>query len=151
MYFHEGPSGRNVTLANNLYINCNEGIGQFKGIIAVYPSPPQLAPVVNDIRIESSSFYFGNYSQALVGGTNVNNLYITGNYIATNRSSPLVTVCNSRNLTANNNTVVDEQGKIEQYYTFDQASPCQMNLSSLIDLPPSAFNSSFPPPVALQN
>jgi len=151
LYFHEGPTGRNVTLINNLYINCNEGIGQFEGIIAVLPYPIQLVPVINDIRIESSSFYFGNYSQGLVGGTNANNLYITGNYIATNSSSPLVSICNSRNITASNNTVVNKQGKIEQYYTFEERNPCQMNLSSLIDLPSSAFNSSFPPPVTLRN
>ena len=55
------------------------------------------------------------------------------------------------NITASNNTVVDIQSKIDQYYTFDESNPCQMNLSSLIDLPPSAFNSSFPPPVILTN
>ena len=151
LYYHEGPTGRNVTLTNNLYIQCNEGIGQFKGIIAVLPYPPQLVPVINDIRIESSSFYFGNYSQGLVGSTNANNVYITGNYIVTNSSSPLVSICNSRNITASNNTVIDRQGKIEQYYKFDETNPCQMNLSSLIDLPPSAFNSSFAPPVASIN
>ena len=78
-------------------------------------------------------------------------MYITGNYIVTNSSSPLVSICNSRNITASNNTVIDRQGKIEQYYKFDETNPCQMNLSSLIDLPPSAFNSSFAPPVASIN
>ena len=151
LYYHEGPSGQNVTLANNLYINNNEGIGQFKGIISVIPYPPQLVPVINDIRIESSSFYFGNYSQGLVGSTNANNVYITGNYIITNSSSPIISICNSRNITASNNTVIDPQGTLEQYYKFDEAKPCQVNLSSLIDLPPSAFNSSFPPPVLSRN
>ena len=146
LYWHEALSGRNITLANNLYIHCNEGIGQFRGIIAVAPSPMQLTPVINDIRLESSTFYFGNYSQGLLEGTNANNFYITGNYLATNSSLPLISICNSRNLTASNNTVVNIQSKIDQYYIFDERYPCQMNSSSLIDLPPSAFNSSFPPP-----
>jgi hypothetical protein len=151
LYWHEALAGRNATLANNLYINCNEGIGQFKGLITVFPYPVQLIPVINDIRIESSSFYFGNYSQGLLEGNNANNFYITGNYIATNSSAPLISICNSRNMTASNNTVVNTQSKIDQYYIFDQIKPCQMNLSSLIDLPPSAFNSSFPPPVKIRN
>jgi hypothetical protein len=151
LYWHEALAGRNATLADNVYINCNEGIGQFKGVIAVVPYPTQLVPVIDEIRIESSTFLFANYSQGLIEGTNANNLYLTGNYIATNSSIPLITICNSRNVTASNNTVVNTQSKIDQIYVFDERNPCQMNLSSLIDLPPSAFNSSFPPPVTLIN
>lgn len=146
LYWHEALPSRNVTLANNLYINCNEGIGQFRGVIAVSPFPIQLIPVIQDIRLESSTFYFGNSSQGLLEGTNANNFHITGNYLSTNSSLPLISICNSRNVTASNNTVINIQSKIDQYYTFDDRHPCQMNLSSLIDLPPSAFNSSFPPP-----
>jgi hypothetical protein len=151
MYWHEGPAGRNITLVDNLYINCNEGIGQQKGMITILPGPVQLIPVIEDIRIESSTFYFGNFSQGLIQSNNANNLYLSGNYIATNSSIPLISICNSRNITASNNTVVDTQSKIDQYYTFDETKPCQMNLSSFIDLPPSAFNSSFPPPVQIIN
>jgi hypothetical protein len=149
LYWHEGPAAQNVTLSENLYINCNEGISQHQGMITFLPDPVQLIPVIEDIRIESSTFYFGNYSQGLLQGNNANNVYISGNYIATNSSMPLITICNSRNITASNNTVLDTQGKIDQYYTFDTSYSCQMNLSSLIDLPPSAFNSSFPPPVQI--
>jgi len=145
--WHEGPEARNVSLINNLYINCNEGIGQEKAIITILPVPTQLLPVIDDIRIESSTFYFGNYSQGLIQSNNANNLFFNGNYIATNITTPIISLCNSRNITASNNTVVNTQGKIDQYYIFDTRYPCQMNLSSLIDLPPSAFNSSFPPPV----
>ena len=147
MFWREGPGARNVTLSNNLYINCNEGISQHKGIITFLPDPVQTNPVIEDIRIESSTFYFGNFSQGLIQGNNVNNVLLTGNYIATNSSLPLITICNSRNMTASNNTVIDTQSKIQEYYVFDETSSCQMNLSSLIDLPPSAFNSSFLPPV----
>ena len=151
MYWHEALAGRNATLSNNLYINCNEGIGQFKGVIAIVPSPTQLIPVTNDIRFESSTFYFGNYSRGLLEGNTANNFYSNGNYIATNSSEPLISICNSRNITASNNTVIDTQGKIEEYYIFDETYPCKVSLSSLIDLPPSAFNSSFPPPVNIIN
>jgi hypothetical protein len=149
LFWHEGPAAENVTLTENLYINCNEGISQHKGIITFLPEPIQIIPVIKDIRIESSTFLFGNDSQGLIQGNNANNLYITGNYIATNTSIPLISICNSRNITASNNTVVDTQSKIDQYYTFDETNPCQMNLSSLIDLPSCAFNSSFPPPVKI--
>jgi len=87
------------------------------------------------------------YSQGLLQSDNANNLFITGNYIATNSSTPIISICNSRNISAENNCVVNQQTKIDTYYTLDSDNPCSMNLSSLIDLPASAFNSSFPPPV----
>ncbi len=46
---------------------------------------------------------------------------------------------------------MNRQTTIDQYYTYDMTEPCNRNLSSLIDLPPSAFNSSFPPPVLAMN
>jgi hypothetical protein len=149
LFWYEGPDARNVTLTENTYINCNEGIAQYKGIITVLPDPIQLVQVINDIRIESSTFIFGNYSQGLLQSNNANNIFISGNYIVTNNSMPLISICNSRNISASNNCVVNNQTKIDEYYTFDQTNPCQMNLSSLIDLPPSAFNSSFPPSVLM--
>ena len=147
MYWHEGPNARNITLLENVYIENNEGIAQEKGIITILPDPIQLQPVINDIRIESSTFWTGLYSQGLLQCDNTNNLSLTGNYIATNQSTPLISICNSRKITAGNNCVMNNQTKIEQYYVFDQTSPCSMNLSSLIDLSPSGFNASFPPPV----
>jgi hypothetical protein len=147
MYWHEGPEARNVSLIENLYIENNEGIAQEKGIITILPDPIDLVPVINDIRIESSTFYLGEHSQGLLQSDNINNLFLTGNYIATNSSTPIISICNSRNISAENNCVVNNQTKITEYYTFDQTNPCLMNLSSLIDLPLSAFNSSFPPPV----
>ena len=147
MYWHEGPEARNVSLINNIFIENNEGLTQEKGIITILPDPPQLNPIFNDIRIESSTFYFGSYSQGRIQSDNVNNLFVTGNYLATNNSTPLISICNSRNLTAANNCVVNIETKIDEYYTFDSNHPCSRNLSSLIDLPASAFNSSFPPPV----
>ncbi len=147
MYWREGPEARNVSLIENMYIENNEGLTQEKGIITILPDPPQLVPVFNDLRIESSTFYLGIYSQGLLQSDNINNLFISGNYIATNNSTPLISICNSRNISAENNCVVNLQTKIDTYYTFDESKPCSMNLSSLIDLPASAFNSSFPPPV----
>jgi hypothetical protein len=147
LYWHDGPPARNVTLTENLYIDCNEGISQHKGIITFLPDPVQLVPIFDDIRIESSTFYFRNYSQGLLQSNNVNNLYMSGNYVAINSSTPIISICNSRNISASNNTVVNNEGKMDEYYTFDPTKPCQANLTSLIDLPPSAFNSSFSPPV----
>jgi hypothetical protein len=103
--------------------------------------------VINDLQIESSTFYFGMYSQGLLETDNANNIFISGNYIAIHNSTTLVSICNSRNISADNNCVVNSGPKIDQYYIFDQSNPCSMNMSSLIDLPASAFNSSFPPPV----
>ena len=151
MYWYEGPEARNVSLIENLYIENNEGIAQAEGIVTILPDPIQLVPVFNDLRIESSTFYFGNYSQGLLQSYNTYNLFLSGNYIVTNSSKPLISICNSRNISAENNCVVNKDTKIDQYYTFDQRYPCSMNLSSLINLPPSAFNSSFPPPVIQNN
>jgi hypothetical protein len=151
MYWHEGPEARNVSLIENIYINNNEGIAQEKGIIAILPYPSQLVPVINDIRIESSRFYFGMYTQTLLQSDNANNIFLSENYIATNSSTPLISICNSRNISAENNCVVNDQTKIDKYYTFDQTNPCSMNLSSLINLPPSAFNSTCPPKIFILN
>ena len=147
MYWHEGPVARNITLIENIYIENNEGITQEQGIITILPDPVQLVPVINDIRIQSSTFYFGTYSQGLLQSNNVNNVLISGNYIATNNLTSFIMICNSRNISAENNCVITNQTKIDTYYTFNTNIPCSMNLSSLIHLPASAFNSSFPPPV----
>jgi hypothetical protein len=150
LFWNEGPTARNVTLINNLYINCNEGIGQDHGVISITLTPTQLEPVMRDIRIESSTFYFGNYSRGFLLSRNADNVYISGNYMATNNSAPFIILCNTRNVTASNNTVINEKFPIDKYYVFDTLTRCEVNLSSLIDLPPSAFNSSFPPPVVLE-
>jgi hypothetical protein len=151
LYWFEGPGARNVTLNENLYINCNEGLVQNHGIITILPNPTQLVSVIYDIQVESSTFLTGIYSQGILQSTNGVNVSITGNYIATNSSMPFISICNSRNITAHNNTVVNTQTTIHTYYTYDTTNPCRQNLSSLIDLPPSAFNSSFPPPVMFTN
>jgi len=153
LYWYEGPPARNITLANNLYINCNEGIGRMSGTIAIYPMPIQKVPVIDDILIESSTFHLGNFVTSILQSENANNLLLTGNYISVNTSLPLIYICNSRNITASNNTVVNLQSKPKKYkyYNFEQHDVCQKKLSSLIDLPNSAFNSSFLPPVAIQS
>ncbi len=149
LYWHEGPGAFNVTLTENLFFNNNEGIANEKGMITILPDPIQIIPVITNVQISSSTFLPGTYSQAIIQAYNGQNISFTGNYIATNNSTPLINICNSRNMTANNNTLINTQTKIEQYYTFDQIKPCSVNLSSLIDIPASAFNSSFPPPVFL--
>ncbi len=147
LFWHEGPEARNVTLSENLYIENNEGIAQEKAVISILPFPIQSVSVINDIRIESSTFYLGNYSKDFLQSDNANNVFITGNYIAINRSSPIISICNSRNISAENNCVRNGESQIDQYYSFDENKPCSINSSSLINLPVSAFNSSFPPPV----
>ena len=141
MYWYKGPAARNIPLIENLYIENNEGI------VTILPHPIQLVPVFNDLRIESSTFYFGNYNQGLLQSYNTDNLFIGENYIVTNNLQPLVLICNRRNVSVENNCVVNKETKIDKYYTFDQSNPCSMNLSSWINLPPSVLNSSFPPPV----
>jgi hypothetical protein len=59
-------------LINNLYIENNEGIAQRNGIITISP----YTPVINDLQIESSIFYFGMYSQGLIQTDNANNIFI---------------------------------------------------------------------------
>ena len=149
LVWHEGPAARNASLTENIYINCNEGIAQHAGIITFLSTPIQLVPVIHDVQITASTFYFGNYSQGLIQCYNADNVSISGNYIATNVSTPIISICNSRNISASNNTLINNQFKIDQYYILNGTYPCQSNLSSLIDLPPAAFNSSFPPPVMM--
>jgi hypothetical protein len=93
----------------------------------------------------------GEYSQFILQVDNGANVSLSGNYVAINTSMPIISICNSQNISASNNTVVDKQSTIDEYYTYDTTDPCNKNLSSLIDLPPSAFNSSFPPPVAVNS
>lgn len=147
LYWHEGPGAINVTLTENLFLNNNEGIASEKGMIAILPDPIQHLPVITNIQISSSSFYTGTSSRALVQIFNGNNITFFGNYIATNNSNPLITICNTRNATAENNTLINTQTEIKEFYTLDQMQPCSNNSSTLINIPPSAFNSSFLPPV----
>ena len=58
-----------------------------------------------------------------------------------------ISICNSRNISATNNCIITNQIRPELYYVFDTIVPCLVNSSSLIHLPSSAFDSSFPPPV----
>ena len=149
--WHEGPYAINVTLSENLFINNNEGISKAKGVIAILPDPIQSIPIITNVHITSSTFFLGMYNPGVVQSYNGHDILFDGNYIATNHSLPFIAICNTRNITANNNTLMNKIGKIDQYYTLDQTSRCFTNLSSLIDLPASAFNSSFPPPVALHD
>lgn len=80
-----------------------------------------------NIRIDFSTFDFENYSQDLLQSNKANNLSLGSNYIATKSSVPLISQCNSRNICANNNCVVNHQYRIDQYYTSDATNPCQMN------------------------
>ncbi|CAF1625277.1 unnamed protein product, partial [Adineta ricciae] len=149
LYWYESPEARNVSLIENIYMENNEGLTQTKGVITIVVSLINLVPIINDIRIASSSFYLGSSSQGLLQSDNMNNLYLINNYIATNMSTPLISICNSRNISAINNCVVNKQTKMIEYYIFDQRNPCSMNLSSLINLSSSAFNASFPPSVLI--
>lgn len=147
LFWHEGPNARNVTLSENLYIENNEGIAQEKAMISILPFPIQSAPVIEEIRIESSTFYLGNSSKRFLQSFNGNNVFITGNYIALSNSSLIISICNSRNISAEKNCIQSNGVKMDTLYEFYEFGPCAVNSSSLINLPISAFNSSFPPPV----
>jgi hypothetical protein len=147
LYWYEGPAARNVSLSQNVYINCNEGLAQQNGVIAFLPDPVQLVPVVYNVQITSSTFLNGQYSQHPIQCTNGGGVSISNNYFATNSSGSIVILCNSQNISAYNNAVVNNQSTISQYFSYDSTHPCLTNLSNLINLPNSSFNSSFPPPV----
>ncbi|CAF1074126.1 unnamed protein product [Rotaria sordida] len=70
LYWHESVAAHNVTLGQNIYINCNEGIAKEKGVISFAPNPRQSIPIFTDIVIESSTFLFGSYSEGLIQGNN---------------------------------------------------------------------------------
>ncbi|CAF1093432.1 unnamed protein product [Adineta ricciae] len=77
--WYEGPIVYNITLTENVYINCNEGNGQLSFINVI------------DSR---TILYAGNIDQLL----------FMNNYIAKNVPISLISICNSRSLTAMNNT-----------------------------------------------
>jgi hypothetical protein len=147
LYWNEGPGARNVLLSQNVYINCNEGIVREEGVIALLPYPVQLAPVIYNVQVTSSTFFNGQYSGSMIQCTNGEGLSISGNYLSTNSITSPITLCNSQNISAYNNSIVNNQTIISNYFSYDTISPCVTSLTSLINLPPSAFNSSFPPPV----
>jgi hypothetical protein len=150
LFWHESTSAKNVTLSDNIYLNCNEGIAQELGVITLLPDPIQLIPVLSDIEIKDSTFLMGQYSQGIIQLYNGQQVTITGNYFSTtNSTTPLITICNSQNVTADNNCIVSSTNvTITQYAT---ASPCQTYLSSEILLPASAFNATFQPTVMLSS
>jgi hypothetical protein len=63
LFLNEDSTVRNVRLVNNLYINCNKGIGEDDGVINITLTETELEGVIKDIRIESSTFYFTNFSR----------------------------------------------------------------------------------------
>ena len=75
-------------------------------MIAFAPNPRQLNQIFYDVFIESSTFLFWPYSEVLLQSNNTTNVYIRGYYIATNNSGSLVSICNSLNICAYNNTFV---------------------------------------------
>jgi hypothetical protein len=149
LYWHEGPATDNVSLEQNIYINCNEGIAREKGVIAFLPYPVQLVPVLYNVQVKSSAFFNGEYSGNMIQCADGENVSITDNYFDMNNATSLIILCNSNNISAFNNSVVNSLPSMNQYYTYDTTNPCLTNLSSLIDLPISAFNSTFPPPVII--
>ena len=146
LYWHESVAAQDVELSDNVYINCNEGIAKRNGIIAFTPNPRQLNQIFHNVVIQSSMFLFGPYGEGLLEGNNAASVYIRGNYIATNSSVPLVSICNSINIHAHNNTFVNHEFTVKPYYN-DTTDPCHTDLSNLIDLFPSGLVSRFCPPV----
>lgn len=137
--WHEGPFAINITLNENLFIYNNEDISKNKGIISILPDPIQLIPIIKNIIIKSSTFLIGKFNEGLLQCYNIS---FYQNYIKTNHSSSFIFICNSNN----NNTLINY---FQQFYILDQTSICFNNLSSFIDLPSFALNSSFPPPIIL--
>jgi hypothetical protein len=147
LYWYEGPAARNVLLSQNVFINCNEGLYQTNGVVALLPYPVQVVPVIFNVQVTSSTFYMGPYSGNMIQCSNGASVSISGNYLATSNSTPPVIICNSQNISAYNNTISNNQSVISQYFSYDSTNPCLTSLSSGINIPASAFNSSFSPPV----
>jgi len=147
LYWYEGPAAQNVLLSQNVYINCNQGIVQNEGVIAFLPYPVQVVPVIYNVQITSSTFMNGAFSGSMIQCTNAGNVLVSYNYLTmTNLTAP-ITLCNSQNITAYNNTISNNCSSISQFYSYDTTNPCITSLSSGINLPASAFNSSFSPTV----
>lgn len=147
LYWHEGPAPRNVLLNQNVYINCNEGIVRNYGVITMVPDPIQVVLVMYNIQIKSSTFLMGQHSGSMIQSANCKDVSIHNNYLSTNSSTSPVVVCNTQNISAYNNSIINTQSIISQYIMYDATNPCLANLSSGINIPASGFNSSFPPPV----
>ncbi|CAF1219961.1 unnamed protein product [Adineta ricciae] len=148
LYWHEGPTARNVTLDQNVYISCNEGIAQGNGVISISPDLIAPVPVITNIQITSSTFLNGQYSKYPIQSSNGGGVSIRNNYFSMkNYSNPIVILCNSQNISAFNNTVISNASVISQFVTYASTGACNSSLSSYINLPDSAFNASFRPPV----
>lgn len=146
-YWHEATHARNVTLKHNVYDSCNEGIAQQSGVIALLPDPVQTVPVLHEITVSHSTFYQGQYSRALIEVVNGGFINLTANYLSTSQPTPMIFLCNSHSVVASYNCI-DNTTILSSYYTYEQASNvCEQSLSSVIDLPDSAFTSRFKPPV----
>jgi hypothetical protein len=111
-------------------------------MVTILPDPIQLVSVITNVHISSSIFVRGNYSRAIIQSYNGGNIlqkissFWKIRYCQDISSSSQygklrhhytqmrffcrVNLCTSRNMTTSNNTMVDNQTKTEQYYTFDQ-------------------------------
>jgi hypothetical protein len=90
--------------------------------------------VIKDIRIESSTFYFTNFSRIFWVSRNADNVYISEIYMGTNNWAPFLIWCNNQNITGRNNNLINHKFSIDKYYAFNTFKPCQDNLNTFIHL-----------------
>jgi hypothetical protein len=151
LYWHEGPGTQNTTLEYNMYISCNEGLANEKGMIALTPYPVQLVPVLFQIQIKSSTFINGQYSGNVIQCANAGDVLISNNYITTTNSTATILLCNTNNISAINNCINNNQSSNTLFYSYDSTNPCLNSLTSQISLNSSGFTSTFLPPVIATN
>ena len=133
LYWYESPGAQNVLLSQNVYINCNQGLYQTGGVISLLPYPVQTIPVISNIQVSSSTFISVGYNASVLQVTNGANVVLTGNYIAMNTTTAPVRICNSQNVSASNNNLLNNP--TSQFFVYDTPAPCNTGLSSGINVP----------------
>jgi len=145
VYRGEARPGKNITIRDNVFYSCNEGIAQQEGVICLLPDPVQLSPVLIDININNNTFIQGENSLQMIQDYNGVGVSVKDNYIQYTGVKPPVAICNSQNVTVSHNCLVGQN--ITSDYVMDKSSICDPTLSGGLMFAADAFSASFRMPV----
>eukprot|EP01113_Clastostelium_recurvatum_P032579 TRINITY_DN4202_c1_g1_i2.p1 TRINITY_DN4202_c1_g1~~TRINITY_DN4202_c1_g1_i2.p1 ORF type:complete len:619 (-),score=138.97 TRINITY_DN4202_c1_g1_i2:12-1868(-) len=150
-YWGEAEPGANVTITQNAFDGCNQGIAQQRGTITILPDPIQTMGVIQGLNVVSNTFLQGVYSGGLVQSYNANGLRFRDNYIANignSTSDYPFYICNSEDLTVAHNNAWRGTDNNRQGYVMDSTlRPCALSLSRGLSFSNDAFNATFTAPV----
>lgn len=147
-YWHQGKPAQNVTLVNNVFVGCNQGIAQQLGVITISASPIQSTPDVSNITITNNTFYQGVYSKSALDSQDGTGITFSHNFANfTGDTTAAISVCNTQAWFVSSNTFINLAG---MFWGYDAQSGCSSGYTSTGNFSGDAFTACFGPSVTYQ-